>query len=151
MTEVARRADPVGAALRIFSELRKEIEEEAARQGRTPEDRERRARDMGSELRARAREAPEMIEDFGLVPTLSFFFSKRDSPGYGLMLKAVLEYLRELGLVAQSGDVSSMDVGGMIEVLQSLHGRSRAVVPLLRPFLVQFKRLCEATWEARER
>ncbi|MEM0460412.1 MAG: type III-B CRISPR module-associated protein Cmr5 [Thermofilaceae archaeon] len=144
--------DPVGAALDIFSEIKKELEL------RAKDDKEK--LDFGRELRARAREAPELIEEVGLVPALSFFYSKSDKIGYELMLKAILLYLQRIQIVSSNINLDAILRGereggntdamkAMIDLLRCLLKRSTVVVPILRPFLVEFKRLCEATWSER--
>ncbi|MEM1632252.1 MAG: type III-B CRISPR module-associated protein Cmr5 [Thermofilum sp.] len=135
--------DPVRAALSIFTSIKRELESTAE------------SKELGRKLRARARDAPELVEEIGLVPTLSFFYSKKKDADYKLILKAILLYLKEIGVLGSAKDVDNLlREGGtdtMVEVLLELRGKSAAIVPILRPFLVEFKRLCEATWEEGER
>ncbi len=127
-------ADPIYSALEIFSK----IAEEANRSN------------AGSKLRARAREVIGLIEEAGLVPTLSFFYSKKDKEaekGYELMLRAILEYLKKLNIITKNVETLLSNHNEMIETLKELRGKSSIISPLLRPFLIEFKRLCEALWE----
>ncbi|MEM2275183.1 MAG: type III-B CRISPR module-associated protein Cmr5 [Thermofilum sp.] len=135
--------DPVRAALSIFTSIKRELESTAE------------SKELGRKLRARARDAPELVEEIGLVPTLSFFYSKKKDADYKLILKAILLYLKEIGVLGSAKDVDNLlregGTDAMVEVLLELRGKSAAIVPILRPFLVEFKRLCEATWEEGER
>lgn len=140
--------DPVLAAITIFKDVRKEIEE-------LEKTNKKRRDEIGSKLRARARDVPELIEELGLVPALSFLYSKRADYDYRLMLKAILLYLQKTGVLSSRYDVNAMIEEGraedlnMVDFLVNLRNKSSAIVPLLRPFLVEFKRLCEATWGLR--
>ncbi|MEM0226460.1 MAG: type III-B CRISPR module-associated protein Cmr5 [Thermofilaceae archaeon] len=138
--------DPVRAALDIFMTIRGELERRAKS--------EKEKTDFGRDLRARARDAPELIEEVGLVPALSFFYSKSDKIGYELMLKAILLYLQRIQIVPSNINLDAILAGerntdAMIDLLRDLLKWSTVVVPILRPFLVEFKRLCEATWSER--
>lgn len=133
----SKSLDPVRAAIEIFIKIRDEVGSEKE----------------GSKLRARSRDAPEMFESMGLIPALSFFYSKKDNKDYRLMLKAILLYLKKIGVVSSGQDVDALisNPRQMVDELQNLFEKSKAILPILRPFLVEFKRLCEASWEAGER
>ncbi|MEM3944499.1 MAG: type III-B CRISPR module-associated protein Cmr5 [Thermofilaceae archaeon] len=151
-----RLSDPVRAALDIFATIKGELE----RKAKSDEEKS----DFGRALRARARDAPGLIEEVGLVPALSFFYSrssygksdkiKSDKIGYELMLKAILLYLQRIQIVSSNINLDAIlgeerDTDAMINLLRSLLERSTVAVPILRPFLVEFKRLCEAAWSER--
>ena len=106
--------------------------------------------ELGSDVRARAREVPELMESCGLIPALSFCYAKAKEEGrgrsYKLYLKAVLTYLKEIGLMESDVDDA---LNNPAETLNELYSKAFIALPLLRPFLVEFKRLCEATWESK--
>ena len=136
----ARAADPVGSALRIFLEVREEVEKAELEK----------AEELGSKLRSRAREVAELIDEVGLVPTLSFLYSKKHTDEWKacrLVLKAVLDYLGELKVINRKVDEWDKDPQAAAEDLLKLLNMSRALTPLLRPFFIEFKRLCEASWK----
>lgn len=127
--------DPISSAMEIFISIRNEVKD----------------KEIGSKLRSRARDVAELIDEAGLIPTLSYLYSKKYSKewdAHKFMLKAIFEYLKMLGLVKE--DVSScLEKSECVEmILQGLVGKSSVIVPLLRPFIIQFKRLCEAVWES---
>lgn len=126
---------PVEHALEIFAEISREVE--------------KLKEEVGRKLRARSRDAPGLIEEIGLVPALSFFYSKIDDVDYRLMLLAILRYLRRINVITVDFSTESdvKDTKKMLQVLRELSDKSVVVTLLLRPFLVEFKRLCEATWE----
>ncbi|RLE67383.1 MAG: type III-B CRISPR module-associated protein Cmr5 [Thermoprotei archaeon] len=138
--------DPIKLAVDIFLKIKEEIKKpQKNKEKSTMEETE----ELGSKLRARAREIPELIESIGLVPALSFCYAKakgegEDAKAYMLYLKAILIYLiDELKLLDTSIDDA---LENPAETLEKLYSLSHVVVPLLRPFLIEFKRLCEATW-----
>ncbi|MFN3805280.1 MAG: type III-B CRISPR module-associated protein Cmr5 [Pyrobaculum sp.] len=133
----AKPVDPIAAAIEIFLEIKKKIDEDKEKDN------------VGSKLRSRAREVGELIEEVGLVPALSFLYSKRgdkkkDNKDYEYMFEAIWKYLHRLKFV-KNANMDNIDE--VIKELDELVGRSYVVLPLLRPFLIEFKRLCEATWE----
>jgi CRISPR type III-B/RAMP module-associated protein Cmr5 len=150
----AQRLNPVELAIEIFTKIREEVGED---------------RVLGSKLRHRAREGPELIRSMGLIPTLSFYYAKaRDAllgegrseeRAYALYLKAIMSYLEKIGLVKDVSHIFSSQSRPsdkevhekLISVLNELSGKSLIAARLLNPFLVEFKRLCEAVWERERR
>jgi CRISPR type III-B/RAMP module-associated protein Cmr5 len=150
----AQRLNPVGLAIEIFTKIREEVGEN---------------RELGSKLRHRAREGPELIRSMGLIPTLSFYYAKaRDAllggggseeRAYALYLKAIMSYLEKIGLAKNVSSIFSSQSrpsdkevhDKLISVLNELSGKSLIAARLLNPFLVEFKRLCEAVWERERR
>lgn len=157
--------DPIRLAIELFLETKKEALEEArsmvAKETKgektiRKEEIEERARkrverELGPKLRTRAREMPELVESIGLVPALSFYYAKakdkrEESIAYRLYLRAILRYLTEgLGVLDLSIDDA---LNSPAETLEKLYPLSSVAASLLRPFLVEFKRLCEASWKA---
>ncbi len=126
------KLDPLGEAIRIFMEIKQEV-------GPNEE--------LGSELRTRARQIPELIEELGLIPALSFCFAKaKENKSYELYVKAMLRYLKDLQVITKDPNDAFSNPDG---ILNEIHPKSTIIVQLLRPFLIEFKRLCEATWRAR--
>lgn len=128
------RMNPVKMAMDVFLEIKREVKQNEK---------------LGSRLRTRAREVPELIKDVGLIPALSFCYAKAKGEGeeakaYELYLKAILSYLKNLGVLG-------IDVNEALdkpaETLENLYSASPIIKPLLTPFLIEFKRLCEATWK----
>ena len=145
----AQRLNPVELAIEIFTKIREEVGED---------------RVLGSKLRHRAREGPELIRSMGLIPTLSFYYAKArnallgegrsEERAYALYLKAIMSYLEKIGLVKDVSHIFSSQSRPsdkeVLSVLDELSGKSLIAARLLNPFLIEFKRLCEAVWE-RER
>lgn len=150
----AQRLNPVELAIEIFAKVREEVGED---------------RVLGSKLRHRAREGPELIRSMGLIPTLSFYCAKArealmgggggEERAYALYLMAIMSYLEKIGLVKDVSSIfgsqsrpSDKEVHGkLISVLNELTGKSLIAARLLNPFLIEFKRLCEAVWERERR
>ena len=150
----AQRLNPVGLAIEIFTKIREEVGED---------------RVLGSKLRHRAREGPELIRSMGLIPTLSFYYAKarealvgggdKEERAYALYLMAIMSYLEKIGLVKDVSHVFSSQSRPsdkevhekLISVLDELAGKSLIAARLLNPFLIEFKRLCEAVWERERR
>ena len=154
--------NPVKLAVDIFLDIRKELEVKAReiaegkiKKGEVSKENAEEEigkiieSDLGPKLRARAREMPELIEDVGLIPALSFCYAKAkgedyESIAYGEYLTAILKYIIDkLGLLNISVEEAKNDPAKTLEELFPL---SSVALSLLRPFLVEFKRLCEATW-----
>ena len=118
---------------------------------------------IGGSFRARCRELPSLIEDVGFVPALSFCYAKAtkdvyenirklieskstikdgDSTkqGYGIYLYLVLKRLKTLGLV-------KLDLNKPINILGELMEKERLASKLIRPYIVQLKRLSEAVFK----
>jgi CRISPR type III-B/RAMP module-associated protein Cmr5 len=151
----AQRLNPVELAIEIFTKVREKVGED---------------RELGSKLRHRAREGPELIRSMGLIPTLSFYYAKarealvgggdKEERAYALYLMAIMSYLEKIGLVkdvsrvfsSQSRSFDDKEVHDkLINVLNELTGKSLIAARLLNPFLIEFKRLCEAVWERERR
>jgi CRISPR type III-B/RAMP module-associated protein Cmr5 len=150
----AQRLNPVELAIEIFTKIREEVGED---------------RELGSKLRHRAREGPELIRSMGLIPTLSFYYAKarkalvgggdREEKAYALYLMAMMSYLEKIGLAKNVSSIFSSQSrqsdkevhDKLINVLNELTGKSLIAARLLNPFLVEFKRLCEAVWERERR
>jgi len=158
------RFDPVGSALKIFAEIGKDIKsmkDESV---------------VGSKLRTRAREGPELIRTMGLIPVLSFYYAKAreallgkdgsEERAYMLYLKAILLYLEKIRIIEGASDIfalQSTEAGEetksrvkdihshFINILQELSKKSHIATKLLIPYLIEFKRLCEAVWESERR
>jgi CRISPR type III-B/RAMP module-associated protein Cmr5 len=117
---------------------------------------------VGESFRARCRELPSLIEDVGFVAALSFCYAKatkdiyenirklieskstiKDSDstkqGYGIYFYLVLKRLKTLGLVKNG-------LNKPIDVLEELTGKERLANKLIRPYIVQLKRLSEAVF-----
>ncbi len=132
---MSARIDPVKQAIEIFLKIKQEVRDNSS---------------LGSRLRARAREMPELMESIGLISTLSFCYAKKNGEGeearsYELFLKALLLHLRELGFLNK--DVEEA-LNKPAETLNELYPKAGTVMPFLRPFLIEFKRLCEAEWRS---
>jgi len=124
---------PIELVVDIFLKIKSEVEDKS----------------IGPKLRQRAREIPELIESMGLIPALSYCFAKANSGGkeaepYKLYIRAILEYLNSLKFLEE--DLESV-FNNSVETIKKLYPISSVVTPLLRPFLIEFKRLCEATWK----
>jgi CRISPR type III-B/RAMP module-associated protein Cmr5 len=166
-----QKVGPVELALEIF----KEIAENDVKSEK-----------IGSKLRTRAREGPELMRTMGLIPTLSFYYAKAQDAlltsnkepepvAYMLYLKAILLYLEKIGIIQNASQVfylqkeieelqnkkdASRDERNkqieekrnqikqnMLSILDDLLNKSSVAKNLLDPYLLEFKRLCEATWE----
>lgn len=166
-----QKVGPVELALEIF----KEIAENDVKSEK-----------IGSKLRTRAREGPELMRTMGLIPTLSFYYAKAQDAllssnkepepvAYMLYLKAILLYLEKIGIIQNASQVfylqkeieelqnkkdASRDERNkqieekrnqikqnMLSILDDLLNKSSVAKNLLDPYLIEFKRLCEATWE----
>uniref|UniRef100_A0A7C1GKB9 CRISPR type III-B/RAMP module-associated protein Cmr5 n=1 Tax=Thermofilum adornatum TaxID=1365176 RepID=A0A7C1GKB9_9CREN len=166
-----QKVGPVELALEIF----KEIAENDVKSEK-----------IGSKLRTRAREGPELMRTMGLIPTLSFYYAKAQDAlltsnkepepvAYMLYLKAILLYLEKIGIIQNASQVfylqkeieelqNKKDASkdgknkqieekrnqlkrNMLSILDNLLNKSSVAKNLLDPYLIEFKRLCEATWE----
>lgn len=122
--------------------------------------------EVGKSFRSRCRELPSLVEDVGLVPALSFCYAKAGKDiyehvkgalknkgkvddsnhrekGYGIYLYFVLKKLKEIKLIEEG------HVEDPIKAFRELsEGKQRVAGRLLRPYIVQMKRLSEAVFEA---
>ncbi|MGC9014700.1 MAG: type III-B CRISPR module-associated protein Cmr5 [Thermoproteota archaeon] len=124
--------------------------------------------EVGKSFRARCRELPNLIEDMGLISALSFCYAKAGNDnyiqikdtlkesgqkisdnnsikkGYAIYLYFVLKRLKDLKLIEET------HFDEPIKALEELNkgGKSRVASKLLRPYLVQLKKLSEAIFEA---
>ena len=160
------RIDPIKEAINIFTKVVEIVEHiDAAK------DREK----VGSKIRTRAREIPSFLSEIGLIPTLSFCYSKtdreilklvheawtknqgqnhagelrkmnEDKVAYSLYLIAMLEYLQRV-----FGEKLIEDVCNPHVVLGKLCEKSLFGKKMLEKFLTELKKLCEAYWKAEER
>lgn len=120
--------------------------------------------EVGKSFRARSRELPSLIEDVGFVPALSFCYAKAtknvyekirklienkedtikddDSTkqGYGIYFYLVLKRLKTLGLI-------KVNLDKPIDALEELMEKERLASKLIRPYIVQLKRLSEAVFK----
>lgn len=123
---------------------------------------------VGESFRSRCREMPSLIEDMGLVPALSFCYAKakkdtygkmrealesggkikindeaHTEKGYGIYLYFMLKRLKDLKLIEEG------HLNEPIKALEELEkGKQRVASRLLRPYIVQMKKLSEAIFEA---
>lgn len=124
-------------------------------------------KDTAKSFRARCREVPSLIDSIGLVPTLSFCYAKAGKKeytrvvneinktqkrggsgdkgsveeGYAIYLYFILKTIRSLGFI---GDV---EVNNPIEALKKILDNERIVASIIRPYMIQLKRLAEAIFE----
>lgn len=122
--------------------------------------------EVGKSFRSRCRELPSLIEDVGLVPALSFCYAKAGNDiyeevkkalkngrkineekhmekGYGIYLYFVLKSLKEIKLIEED------HLDDPLKAFEELSkGKQRVASRLLRPYLVQIKKLSEALFEA---
>jgi len=126
--------------------------------------------DLGAKFRSRSRSMPSMFEDIGFIPVLSFCFGKiglekykriarvlseledfsdfnkawseikdikTEDASYGLYLYFSLKQLRDMGLVKSP-------IENPLKILEELMGKEAIAYRLLRPYLIQIKKLSEA-------
>ncbi len=80
---MSKHADPIGRAIETFLKV-KNLVDQLDKQRENKKD-----KGVGSKLRARAREIPEMMLDLGLVPTLSYCFAKAGTGNISRVIRAV--------------------------------------------------------------
>ncbi|MEM3383861.1 MAG: type III-B CRISPR module-associated protein Cmr5 [Nitrososphaerales archaeon] len=119
---------------------------------------------VGESFRSRCRELPSLIEDVGLIPALSFCYAKAKKDiyeeikstmknqgkinddnyiekGYSIYFYFVLKRLKDLKLIENLDEP--------IKALEEIGNRKQRVVgKLLRPYIVQMKKLSEAVFKA---
>ena len=171
MIKPAELIDPVGGAIQVFKKLKDKIINRLGDNNLSE--------DVGSRLRARSREVPEMILEQGLVPTLSFCLAKagienikkvievmehdksideikvkeveKEKLAYTLYTYAILKYLtlisgKSIEDIVEKGDELFNYLGELVVI------NTRApLYRMLQPYLLQFKRLCEATFKPERR
>ncbi|MEM4310903.1 MAG: type III-B CRISPR module-associated protein Cmr5 [Nitrososphaerales archaeon] len=122
--------------------------------------------EVGKSFRSRCRELPSLIEDVGFVPAISFCYAKASKAtyekvknmlknggkiddnnhmekGYGIYLYFVLKRLKDLKLIKEAY------LDEPIKALEELgEGKQRVAGRLLRPYIVEMKKLSEAVFEA---
>jgi CRISPR type III-B/RAMP module-associated protein Cmr5 len=123
---------------------------------------------VGASFRARMREVISLIDEVGLIPALSFFYSKstksiyeevlkamqakekgnikeEDSTkkGYALALYFALKRISELRLIKH--------LENPLNAFEELEGKQRLAFKLIFSYLLEMKRLAEATFEREER
>ncbi|MEM2351496.1 MAG: type III-B CRISPR module-associated protein Cmr5 [Thermoproteota archaeon] len=148
-------SDHVLSAIKDFENLLRSLEKEKKEESK-----------VGESFRSRCRELPSLIEDVGLVPALSFCYAKAKEDyykevrealnkehkidddnhiekGYGIYLYFVLKRLRDLKLIEDK------HLDEPIIALEEIgRGKQRAAGRLLRPYIVQMKKLSEAIFRA---
>jgi CRISPR type III-B/RAMP module-associated protein Cmr5 len=121
--------------------------------------------EVGRSFRSRCRELPNLIEDVGFIPALSFCYAKAGDTyekvkstlekrgeiddnnhmekGYGIYLYFMLKTLKGLKLIEEE------HLDEPLKALEEL-GKGKQIVAskLLRPYIVQMKKLSEAVFEA---
>jgi len=118
---------------------------------------------VGNSFRARCRELVPMIEEIGLVPSLSYCYAKAKQnifqevtksfesnqqidekedteKGYAIFLYLVFRRLAELGII------EGVDAK-IIENLGKLEKKEQLASKLIKEYLIQLKRLSEAIFE----
>lgn len=122
--------------------------------------------EVGKSFRSRCRELPSLIEDVGFVPALSFCYAKASKTiydiikstlkgkgkiddnndmekGYGIYLYFVLKRLNDLKLIAEA------HLDDPVKALEEIQkGKQRVASRVMRPYLVQMKKLSEAVFKA---
>lgn len=162
---------PVEHAVIIFTELRKHVDDKVGSKIRT------RARE-GLELIRASGLVPTLSFYYAKARDALTGVNDEESMAYMLYLKTILLYLESIGLIKgarkvfelqeelreltqkerQGGDVKEEEkekvrallVENFINILNEVLQKSYIASNMLEPFLIEFKRLCEATWE-RER
>nr|MDO8080271.1 type III-B CRISPR module-associated protein Cmr5 [Candidatus Freyarchaeota archaeon] len=146
--------DPILSAIDMFKLLLQCIDKEDVSKS-----------EIGKKFRSRCRELPGLIEDVGFTPALSFCYGKAGNEiyqkvkdilmnkgklsegketekGYGIYLYFVLKRLNELGLIEEDHLSKPVDALGSIRA-----GKERIASRIIRPFVVQLKKLSEAIFE----
>jgi len=123
---------------------------------------------VGASFRARMREVISLIDEVGLIPALSFFYSKSTKSiyeevlkvmqakekenikeedytkkGYALALYFVLKRISELGLITH--------FESPLNAFEELEGKQRSAFKFIFSYLLEMKRLAEAIFEREER
>ncbi|MEM3404680.1 MAG: type III-B CRISPR module-associated protein Cmr5 [Sulfolobales archaeon] len=121
--------------------------------------------EVGKSFRSRCRELPSLIEDVGFVPALSFCYAKAKKAtydevnrllknggkidekddtekGYGIYLYFVLKRLKDLKLIKENHLDDPIKALGELSM-----GKQSVASRLLRPYIVQMKKLSEAVFE----
>jgi CRISPR type III-B/RAMP module-associated protein Cmr5 len=141
---MSRDIDPIKVALEEFEATIKRLVDSYGRNEKSR---------LGSKVRTRARDALDMIENFGLVPSISFFLANAKKDGdvaisYNIYLTAILRYIKRLvpDLEIDEGK-EAKDISEPHKVLEKLYSVSWVITPLLKRYMLMLKRLCEATWK----
>jgi CRISPR type III-B/RAMP module-associated protein Cmr5 len=144
---MSRDIDPIKAALEEFEATIKKLVDSYG--GGNAE----RKNQLGAKIRTRTRDALDMLENFGLVPTISFFLANAKKDGdvatsYNIYLTAILRYIKRLvpDLGIDEGK-EAKDISEPHTVLEKIYSVSWVITPLLKRYLLMLKRLCEATWK----
>ncbi|MDW8044996.1 MAG: type III-B CRISPR module-associated protein Cmr5 [Nitrososphaerota archaeon] len=147
--------DQVLSAIKDFKDLLNSLEKK-----------EKEESEVGKSFRSRCRELPSLIEDVGFVPAMSFCYAKASKniyekikntlenkgkiddeesikKGYGIYLYFVLKKLRDLKLIEEA------HLTEPIKALEEIaKGKQKIASKLLRPYIVQLKKLSEAVFKA---
>jgi CRISPR type III-B/RAMP module-associated protein Cmr5 len=122
---------------------------------------------VGASFRARMREIISLIDEVGLISALSFFYSKstksiyenvlkgdwaeekedenNTKKGYALALYFALKRISELKLIGK------IFLENPLNAFEELEGKQRLAFKLIFSYLLEMKRLAEATFEREER
>lgn len=165
MAGLAGSLDPVGEAINVFINLKIKIIDKLG---------DKLSEVVGSKLRSISRDTPEMILELGLVSTLSYCLAKarienvgkiikvledgspidvlgkevkEEELAYALYVYALLKYLTQI-----TGKNIKEVAGGSDELFRYFedlikNGAHVGLYNMLHAYLVQFKRLCEATFK----
>ena len=122
--------------------------------------------DLGKSFRSRAREFPSFLYEVGLISGLSFIYAKTDDASkkvYKIFLNHLegrTENLKELNsreggyaaylylLLLETGRLvpdKELNLKEPLSCIKTLEELNRPLIPLLMPYLLEIKRLAEAT------
>ena len=168
-----KHIDPTREAIQVFINIKERVIDKLGNEEEK----------VGSKLRRRAREIPEMMLELGLIPTLSYCVSKAEISNvikvtnvivrggslnaikdpekiaYALYAYALLKYLTIIVSRVNTVEFKIEDLveGDEKKVQNKLIGYLKALVKIsttaplyrmLQPYVLQFKRLCEATFKS---
>jgi CRISPR type III-B/RAMP module-associated protein Cmr5 len=121
---------------------------------------------FGKSFRSRARETPSFLYEVGLISGLSFIYAKTDDATkrtYAILLNCLKGDTKDLKkLDSKEGGYAAylhlllleisrlvpdknLDLRDPLSCIKALEGLDRPLVPLLIPYLLEIKRLAEAT------
>ena len=125
-------------------------------------------KDYGSGFRTRARTIPSLIMDIGLIPSITFLYSKIEEKNYkilinflekredvsnlkkissekisyGLYLYLLLKHLKRKGLISDEKDVPKS--------INALSQKVEFSTNIILPYLIEVKKLATALYEEKE-
>jgi len=176
---MGRTINPVEQALQVFIDIKEKIIDKIDK---------KKGENLGSKLRSRARQIPEMILELGLVPTISYCLARagidnvikvvkvirKDSKelipeleksgqeelAYALYIYVLLNYLSivakkinnveiDLDELAERNNIEEVS-NNIIKYIEELMKSNIKTLAheLLYPYMLQFKRLCEAIYKS---